>query len=1188
MRRLIKYIFLFALFLLMATQVLAQGKRYDGPEDGAGDPHLEREGFMDGNRIQLLFKNNTELGDHPRSDAARWPKGVGGNDMHDGIALVVSAKVYLRDRVIPVTDPADIRFYRQAGRLDSLFYCQTNYREEMDRDPTGQIEWGLHPVPGYMHNSSETPAISNDERSWPPAGWPAVGRELHWPGEWDGRFGRGQIKADLECYFVANDAQDLEYLGTDDIVKYYPRPNLHIGDISGGVTIQRGQPWGGIGIRVKQRGFQWNNPMAQDCIFWEYTIANVSDYDLPNVAFGYWIDNDIGGENTGEDGSFDDIADLAYTWDTDGIGSEGYKTGTQGFAFLESPGISNDLKDNDDDGLTDEARDNDAGTFITEPKGGITDLTKFLSFYGLKETDLKAHWSGDEDQDWQDGKDTNGNGIYDLDEFSGDDIGLDGVAPGEPNYYGPDADGSECNHKPDNGDGYAEPNFGWTDVSESDMLGLTTLLFEPIPTHVDPFIAWFRNDESMWNRMTLLNRLDEEAVGIANLGELFASAIFPLYKGRTEFISLAELHSYDDLAGLNSDQNLAPALFTLKRTVQVIYEKDYRFAQPPLMPNVKALPGDGYVQLIWDDRSDKLTREQILDNVNDFEGYKVYRSTDKDFLDPLIITDGYGTKRLKDPIFQCDLRNGKTGFAKFALLDGIAYFLGDDTGISHSFIDRTVQNGRTYYYAVVAYDYGIEPNVLRGSAVIASDDEYGILPSENNAVIRTDEFENIEYIGQNVVVVTPGTKAAGTVQNTEYEIEAGEHKNDITIVPKVVAPDFIKKDHQYKMVFTLHKLDSFNIFKKRWGYQTLNNGFHVYDVTENNRLVFSDVIEPNSARPQKYLTTLEFVDGPGAKDYYQLANKAPRTSDIFDGLQLEIQSHFTTTALDSIRSGWMPGSSPLIVRVTDWGEKFYPYKYNIVFSNTPVFKTINTAFTDGFYDDDGSKLALKDVLRKEEFNFKVENYSNLDASGNPELMDIAVYDVNGNKTFDLYQDKILVGRTTDARWERTIFTIDFSSVLSDADLPKENDVYAVRFFTPFLETDSVMFKVKSEMTTDTGLLKQNMEDIKVVPNPYIATNVMEGSVVNKYLNQDRRIMFTHLPAECTVKIYTVSGVLVDELHYPEDGLTSYSGFGDSSTGTLHWDLLSSEGLEIAAGMYIYRVEDHLTGKEKIGKFGVIK
>jgi hypothetical protein len=41
-------------------------------------------------------------------------------------------------------------------------------------------------------------------------------------------------------------------------------------------------------------------------------------------------------------------------------------------------------------------------------------------------------------------------------------------------------------------------------------------------------------------------------------------------------------------------------------------------------------------------------------------------------------------------------------------------------------------------------------------------------------------------------------------------------------------------------------------------------------------------------------------------------------------------------------------------------------------------------------------------------------------------------------------------------------------------------------------------------------------------------------------------------------------------------------------GTAHWDLLTKEGLEVAAGMYLYHVKAHATGDEQMGKFAIIK
>jgi hypothetical protein len=73
-------------------------------------------------------------------------------------------------------------------------------------------------------------------------------------------------------------------------------------------------------------------------------------------------------------------------------------------------------------------------------------------------------------------------------------------------------------------------------------------------------------------------------------------------------------------------------------------------------------------------------------------------------------------------------------------------------------------------------------------------------------------------------------------------------------------------------------------------------------------------------------------------------------------------------------------------------------------------------------------------------------------------------------------------------------------------------------------------------------------------------------------------MFTHIPADCMIRIFTPTGLLVDEFQVNNE----------ADDGVAHWDLLSKEDLEVAAGMYVYQVKSNVTGKEKIGKFAVIK
>jgi len=1151
-------IFLTFIFVpLLVSSIYGQGKPYEGPDDPAGDIAAKREGRMRGNRVLLYFKNTTELAYWPNFDCSKWPNDATGTGMIDGVALLIGAKVYIKNGSIPVTDPDEIRTH---GNLDTLYYVQTSYRQGMDTNSAGTVEWGLYPVFGYFNENSEYPAMSNRPESWPPDGWPSRGGELKWPGEWDGRFGRGVIYADQECYFVANDAQDQEYLGIDDRVKYYPRPGVKIGDKRPDVTIQKGLPWGGIGIRVKVRGYQWNNPQSRDAIFWEYDISNISDYDLTEVAFGYWLDNGIGhrGDSCDQDdiGFFDKYEDMAYSWDIDGVGAGGLRTGILGFAFLESPGIPTDGIDNDDDGLIDEKRDNQA-TRIVGPYDGIADLQKFLDWYSLAEEDLKQHWDADEDQDWQDGNDVNGNGVYDEDEDPGDDVGLDGVGPGELNYYGPDE--GECNHKPDFLEGYGcEPNFAFTDISESDMLGLTSFhLFE----HPNPGdIPFMRHDKECWE-LFALPALVEFTGQVTNLIETFGSGVFPLYKGRTERISMSELHSYEELAGLMSSEHSAPALFQKKRIVQVIYESDYRFVRPPKMPTLKAIPGDGKVILTWDDVADKLTREPMLKGINDFEGYKLYKATDKYFADAEVLVDMYGNPIGKKPIFQCDLKDGKKGAAEFALINGEAFYLGNDTGIQHYFVDEDVENGRTYYYGLVAYDYGIEGL------------EVNIMPAENNLVIELDEEENIRYTGKNVQIVTPYQQAAGYIPPSIKMEDKTSLVGNLEVIPQILDLNSVKPNNTYKVTFsvdTVGHLRPMAQFRSKYDLLYVNNGFSVYNITEGDSLVYQET-------PDKFPMDNLLYDIRGEYWYFN----ENLTSDPFEGLQITIHSLKNTAEFDPERSGWIVGDAPIQVVPSTEESKYFPWQYEIVFTGEDSVYVSRVTSTKSIKNAD-NLLVDENVLLGQAFNFYVINKSFPDSNGSYEKLDLVVEDVNNSGEFELSEDNILVGHTfkfgNNIYWGGTVFVINFRDAVALNRMPKPNDVYRVDFKRPFIETDSLVFTVYPAVEMAKEKLKSSLDNIKVVPNPYIATNAMEPAVSNPFLNQRRRLMFTHIPANCTIKIFTASGVFVDEIKVdnPPD------------KGIVHWDMLTKEGLEIAPGIYIYHIRSGKTGEEKLGKFAVVK
>ena len=1140
--------------LLLTSLIFSQGKKYEGPDDPAGDIAAEREGYMTGNRVFLYFRNTTELSDWPKVNVSRWPNNLDGVKMVDGIGLLVGAKIYIKDDPTTkidstvVSDPLEIG---DGEGLHKLYFLQTSYREEMDLNPAGTFEYGFYPAFGYMNETSEYPAMSNRPSSWPPDGWPSTGTSTKWPGEWDGRFGRGVIYADMETYFVANDAQDQEYLELPDRVRYYPRGNKKIGEIRDNVTIGKNNPWGGLGLRVEARGFQWNNPQARDAIFWEYNIANISDYDLTEVAFGYWVDNAIGNDGNDELAYFNIDLDMSYSWDINGVGSGGLPTGTMGFAYLESPGLAYDDIDNDEDGILNEKRDNVATTKVG-PTDGIYDVDKFLSFFKVDLADLKEHWDADEDQDWQDGEDLNNDGVYQITEFFGDDIGLDGVAPGELNYTGPDE--GEGNHKPDYVEGVgSEPNFAVTDVSESDMIGLTAFRLFPVPSHAQSNSSWwFKNDQAMWELIGE-NILEEYIDDISNLIEVFASGPFPLYKGRTERISMSELHSYDPLEGLNSSAHTAPALYELKKIVQVIYEKDYRFAQPPKMPTLTATPADGKVILTWDNISDTKTRDPFLGNINDFEGYKLFRATDKYFSDAEVITDGYGTPMFMKPIFQCDLKDGKFGFTDFGLVNGVAYNLGSDTGISHVFVDNTVMNGRTYYYGLVAYDYGA-PHIGPG-----------ISPSENNVVVELDEAEEVRSIGKNVAIVTPFKPAAGYVA-PDITIDDSNLPGGGEIEPSILAQSSIKKDHQYQVTFDIDTIALLPQYD--YGLMYTTNSIKVTDLSEGT-VIYKET-------PLKFVgSNLIKVDSLG---YWTLNTKAPFSTDVFDGVQLNVDMPFDQGYYDYANSGWVQGSGIMRVVPTIRESSYLPWDYHIIFSSDPSVYTTTTSIKTGIRDAVDNRIRTNEILLGQSFGFYVKNETLLKPDGSHVLMDMVVHDVNKNGVFDKSEDKIIVGgMRNDGKWAGTAFVIDFN-LASTATYPKSDDIFRVKFSRPFWKDDYLTFTINSYDGINADSLSKTMDNIRVVPNPYVATNVMEPAVSNQFLNQRRSLMFTNVPAQALIKIFTISGVLVDEIvinNSPEKGV-------------VHWDMLTREGLEIAAGMYLFHIEALATGDQKIGKFAIIK
>lgn len=98
----------------------------------------------------------------------------------------------------------------------------------------------------------------------------------------------------------------------------------------------------------------------------------------------------------------------------------------------------------------------------------------------------------------------------------------------------------------------------------------------------------------------------------------------------------------------------------------------------------------------------------------------------------------------------------------------------------------------------------------------------------------------------------------------------------------------------------------------------------------------------------------------------------------------------------------------------------------------------------------------------------------------------------------------------------------------------------------------------------------HLERIHTVPDPYYGSSAFDPSP------SAPRLRFVNLPARATIRIYSLSGVLVDVITHDDP----------SGSGVVEWNLLSRRNYRVASGVYLYHVSIP-EGRQHIGRFTVI-
>ncbi len=101
----------------------------------------------------------------------------------------------------------------------------------------------------------------------------------------------------------------------------------------------------------------------------------------------------------------------------------------------------------------------------------------------------------------------------------------------------------------------------------------------------------------------------------------------------------------------------------------------------------------------------------------------------------------------------------------------------------------------------------------------------------------------------------------------------------------------------------------------------------------------------------------------------------------------------------------------------------------------------------------------------------------------------------------------------------------------------------------------------------------DMDSIRVVPNPFV---ISASNEVKFSGNQRDELKFFNIPGNCTIKIFTESGELVETIEH------------DDGTGDETWSSLTSSQQVIVSGVYIAVITNNETGEKHVEKFVIVR
>jgi len=255
------------------------------------------------------------------------------------------------------------------------------------------------------------------------------------------------------------------------------------------------------------------------------------------------------------------------------------------------------------------------------------------------------------------------------------------------------------------------------------------------------------------------------------------------------------------------------------------------------------------------------------------------------------------------------------------------------------------------------------------------------------------------------------------------------------------------------------------------------------------------------------------------------------------------------------------------------------------------------------YWDKSAQFSVDPISKEMDFEgyrlyrTKVGNEFTLDMLGNAEL--VAQWDKGGNAVgFNNGFDNVLLSNPKFFEDDTTAYCYKFTNT------GLLNGWQYMYILTSFDEGNSELgleslessFVANAKRVFIGTPTEENADNapVGVYPNPYRINAAWNGTSA-----RSKKIHFYNLPAQCSIRIYTLAGDLVAEMEHNSDtyfgeDIQWYADFGGDvdqrifSGGEHAWDLLSEANQAITQGIYLYTVKNSQSGEIQRGQFAVLK